>query len=158
MSTPKKIRFSILRYPKLLICGLLSACLMYAYVTANPPGYCEAQKRVIPDEEICANLFDGAIKKGYLQLGASEKTGHDYFMNHRSYCHIDKSAMARFHRDGLLTALFWDNIEGSLIYKMTDEGKKYWKSYGAESHALWGALMLLTPCGEITQLHTEMSD
>jgi|GEM_PF-5846008 len=129
--------------------------LVYAY---KPPGYCETQERVIPDEEICANLFDKAINEGHLELGVSENTGRDYFMNHPKYCLVSKTAMGRFRRDGLLFALLSDRIEIYLTYKMSDKGKKYWRHRGGESHTLWKAQMLMTPCGKITEALIEISD
>lgn len=78
--------FSLLKSPKILIIGGLTAYLVYAVVTANPPGYCAAQKRVIPDEE----FIQIAIKdiSWRMDLDGSESSIKSYYENHPWCCAV----------------------------------------------------------------------
>lgn len=140
---------TLLNFPRRLILWLLLGFFAYTYLTANPPGYCVAQQRVISDEEICVSLFDAKLKEGMLQLSGSEITARAYFLNHPNHCFIDKSAMGRFRWYGLTDALFSDTMHASLTYKMSEKARKYYRS---GSHLLWNELTTLTPCGKVLRV------
>lgn len=126
--------------------SLMLIALIFFIVTVKPAGYCKAEKRVIPDDEICIKLWDNVIKNGDVQLQPSETSGETYFLNHRGACFVDKSAMARFHRYGLLDAMFADTIQASIRYQMTEKAKKI---RNAPNDAPWSELLDLSPCGEV---------
>ncbi|MES2192609.1 MAG: hypothetical protein V4454_21015 [Pseudomonadota bacterium] len=125
---------------------LVLIAVIFLIATAKPAGYCKAQKREIPDEEICIKLFDNAISYGLVKLQPHESSGQTYFLNHRSACSVDKSAMTRFHRYGLLDAMFSDTIQASINYQMTEKAKK---NRAVTNDAPWSDLLDLSPCGEV---------
>ena len=142
-------RFTRLKSPKFFIPVLLVTWLVYAYATAKPLGYCEAQKRVIPDEELFVDILNAKIKSGLLELGPSETTGRDYLAHHPDCCRINRTRMAKFEYGGLLYALF--TKADALVYvdyELSDAGKK---SYGATRtlRAQYSARLIMTSCGEI---------
>ena len=101
---------------------------------------------MIPDDEICMKLFEDTIKYGFVQLQPHETSAQQYFLNHRSTCSINKSAMARFRHHGLLDALFSDTIEASLQFKMSDSFKNMRSVTGDRTYGDW---LELSPCGDV---------
>lgn len=137
---------SFLKITALTSAAFLAAFLGYKYLTADPPGYCAEQKRVIPDEEIFANYLDAKIKGGQLKLAVTEMTGREYLANHPDCCHVDWSWKARFRSQGLIYALFNDSGVLSIRYEMSDLGKK---PHGATSTTHMGELSLVSPCSKV---------
>lgn len=131
----------------------IAAFLGYKFVTTDPPGYCESQKRVIPNEEIFTHYLDAKIKLGQLKLSASEITGRDYLENHPNCCRIDRSFKAKFRQDGLIYALF-TKVSGyaEVTYEMSDSAKKM--DIGATRHT---ALLTVDSCGK-TYEYSGMSE
>jgi hypothetical protein len=122
----------------------LAAFLGYKYVTAKLPGYCEAQKRVIPDEEIFVNYLDAKIKGGQLKLAATEMTGREYLANHPDCCWIDRTFKAKFRHGGLIYAIF-TKASGyvQVKYEMSDLDKK---RHGGGTH--YTAFLTVDSCSK----------
>lgn len=141
---------------KFFIPALLIAWLAYLYVTAKPPGYCEEQKRVIPDGELYVSFLDTKIKTGDLKLGISETSGRDYLVNHPRCCHIDRTKLGKFHRFGLFEALFGkETVSVSVTYEMSEEAKTKYGVFPGSTRTDRGALMEATTCGKILAISEE---
>ncbi|MFZ6647804.1 hypothetical protein ACO0LO_18920 [Undibacterium sp. TJN25] len=149
MSVQIRNKLNPLNSPKVAISGLLLAYLIYAYISADSIGYCREQERMIPDQEICENLFEGAIKAGNLKLGVQEKNGLDYLENHQNHCRINRNFSGSFRLGGLFSVFFDDSIEVFLTYEMTDLAKK---RNGVGSSITWDEWIFLSPCGKIRKI------
>ena len=115
-------------------------------MTAKPASYCKAENRVIPEDEICIKLWDNVIANGQVKLQPSETSGKKYFLNHRSTCSVNKSAMARFRQHDLLEAMFSDTINAGINYKMSDEFKRVRAVTGDRINS---ELIELSSCAEV---------
>lgn len=146
----------------------LTAFFGYMYLRDEPAGYCEEQKRVIPDDELLANYLDAKIKSGQLKLGPLETTGRDYLANHPECCHIKKhNAKGIFGAclydrfgscvDGIFQYALGDTaMEVSLVYEMTDEDKKHYGVPSDSEDTHYEQILFATSCGKVLE-NTGMS-
>ncbi len=146
MSTPDAENQTTQKSSHVPFLSLVLIAVIFFVATAKPAGYCKAQKREIPDEEICIKLIDDAIKYGLVQLQPNESSGQAFYLNHRSSCSVDKSAMARFRQSGLVDALFSDTIYAGISYKMSENFKKNRSIHGDKINS---ELVELSPCMEV---------
>lgn len=140
----------------LLVLALLVAWFAYARVTADPPGYCATQQRVIPNEEFIVDFLDAKIKSGQLKLGPSESTGRDYLRNHPGCCHVDRSRLGEFRRQGLMNVLFGDETYAiGITYEVSDAFKEKLNIPPASNRNDRGALIAVNRCGRVLDVSEE---
>ncbi|MHB9021816.1 MAG: hypothetical protein ACYC3A_08310 [Halothiobacillus sp.] len=147
MSSFFKHRIILLRSPKVFIPVLLVIYFIYAYATAKPEGYCEAEKRVITKEEMCANYLEAMIKFGLLKQSASETTGRDYLGNHPDSCRGHRiTAWDRFMNYGPFAPLVEARMNLVVTYEMSDLDRK---RRGATTSTHYTAALTLDACGGV---------
>jgi hypothetical protein len=117
------------------IVGIITVCcFLHAVLDAVPTYYCRSAKKVFTPMEVCVELFDQALREGYLLLGPGEKSARDYYNNHPGFCrheHRDFSgspgATNSWRLGGLYEFLFLDQtIFVELKYQTTPFGTEYW--------------------------------
>lgn len=89
---------NILKITALVGAVCLAAFLGYKYMTADPPGYCPDQKRVLSDEEFIYIALRGPFEHGQLKLDVSDTTVQTYYANHPKCCTVTKGDSSLFGR------------------------------------------------------------
>lgn len=121
------------------------ACFAHSILDAVPTYYCRSAKKVFTPMEVCVDLFDQALRDGYLLLGPGEKSAKDYYNNHPAFCehgltdfYDSPGATNSWRLGGVYEMLFLDqSISVILKYHKTPFGKEYWDARVNPGDGIW---------------------
>jgi hypothetical protein len=133
---------NILKITAQISAACLAAYLGYKYVTADPPGYCPEQKRVLSDEEFIYIAMRGTFESGQMKLDALGTSVQAYYANHPKCCSVTKGDSSVFP-SGIFNYAF---AQASITYEMSAQEII---RMNAITETFYTQIVDITACGKI---------